>query len=310
MSLHKEYAITPEVFDPGCFESPGEHRLFMTLLKTGLGESKFLRCDKQEWKSKAEQCAIGTMASNALLKHLIKNKRLLSNDLLKSSQDDWVSYFEATHRKHPMAGILVDDLSDISNAAAFSHARVSEMTPDYPSWWFESAQSMHINCSAREISDCLTMLLRNARSIHLVDQYFDLGERRFSDVFRTMCHEIKTNAHCHEVFIHTSCRNFDMSGSSWETAVQQRFKAERPNLVRRQTHLFVCVWDDCMMKCEGHDRHCLTDLGGCQVGWGFQDFPNKRTTISALSGPTCKSLLGHFHPDKNVSPQLLFKSEF
>jgi hypothetical protein len=307
MSLHREFALTPEVFDPTCFESAGEHRLFMTLLKSGLSGLKFLRCDKNQWKLDAEKYASGSMTGNALLKYLIKNKRLLINDLPKSNQDHWLSYFDATHKIQPMAGILVDDLSDISNALTLPQARASEMTPDHPAWWFEDPQSMHINCSAHAISESLRVLLRNARSIHLIDQNFDPERPMNSKVLENLCLEITGNAHCNEVFIHTSCRHFRMAETSLD---KQRLNRKRPSSLRKQTHLFVCAWDDCMMRSEAHDRYCLTDLGGCQLGQGFEHKPNAKTTVSALSEATCKKLLLHFYPDKNISPKLIFKTEF
>jgi hypothetical protein len=308
MSLHKEYAITPEVFDPDCHESVGEHRLLMNQLKSGLVDHKFLRCDKDQWLSEVTRNVSGSMAGKAILEYLIKSKRLL-HDTHSRTSHDWVSHFEASHRERPMSGLLMDDLSDISDGVALPHARVSEMTPDYPSWWYERAQSVYINCSAYKISDCFSIFLRNARQIHLIDKYFDLGEHRYSKVFREMHTKIMANPHRPQVFIHSSYRNFYGLGDPWEDAVEQRFKSRRPNSPPSRMRLFVCVWDACMFSKVAHDRCFLTDLGGCQIGRGFVDEPNDQTIITALSEEDRTSFLAHFLPEKNTTPNLLLKCE-
>lgn len=302
MSLHKEYAITPEVFDPDCHESAGVYCAFMTGLKSGLEGLKFLRCDKDQWLSEAGRKASGTMAGKAILAHLIKSKRLL-HDAHSRTSHDWVSHFEASHKEHPMSGLLIDELSDDSAAQTLPHTRVSQMTPDSPAWWFDGVVSDRINCSAYAISACFRTLLRNAREIHLIDPYFDPRRQGYAPVFKALYEEISLNRHQPSVYIHSSdrkLREFDNSDRNWKEHALQKFKLMRPKFPPSRMRLSLCIW----YMTDFHDRYFLTDLGGCEIGRGFVELNNKKTTVTALSEKTRIGILRDFFPSKNANPQV------
>jgi hypothetical protein len=303
MALYSEIALVPAVFDQDHYESEHSHRPMMELLRIAFSDLRFVRCPHDKWLENARECCGDSIAANKLLEFLLKRKRLLSHGQFEGV--DWVDYAERSHQRHHLKGLLVDELTDCTNALTVPVVRVGQLLEEAPEWWESVSTSRNVNCTGDMIVDCLRLLLRHGREIHIVDRYIDPTQQRYKSVLSQMLIEIMHNANKPVVFIHSSDKAFENFGIQWTEKARTAFADLGSTALKMNVRVTVCLWDSGRIIGGSHDRHLLTDIGGCNVGFGFSEARGQTTTVSVLSEDSRLDLLRRYTPSPNTAVGLI-----
>jgi hypothetical protein len=277
-------------------DSPTIQRLVLGYITQGIAMGGFVRSMRDgHWLEAASECASGSKSAAEFLK-MLKNRKLL---LVAPScgAPNWFQEALLSHKQRRLTGIVVDDLTGASGSDVLVSTASSLQDA---SWWIDSPPSIDVARTADELVRVLRLLLSSGREIHIIDRFLNPAEKNYRDTMEAFLRESLNNPYKPEIVYHTSYRAFGRIGAAVDAF--QGLSNQLKNHGRRGR---VCLWDHDSVKGKFHDRHFVTDVGGCQVGGGFASSPRDITTISLHSDESRRNTLGRFNYDRNRAQGLI-----
>lgn len=301
MALLYEYALTPDVFDIKYYphEEVGTARLEY-LKDVFLEESLVRNLRAGEWlKVFKANDRLWHRRGIELLKKLVKQNRLrssraaLPNSPINDAQ--WCHEAIASHQNESLTGI-------ISTAQVFDEVgknqfmgRIDRLGSS-PCWTCRSS-SVRLARSHSEYETQLSLIMKSANSVMLIDPHLDPTLKRYSDVLPLLRLAQGRNPlpliEIHRVIYVGSGRSRQLIDSAeWET----RFRSAWGHyLSAAGLQVEVFIWDD------HHDRYLISDLVGIEMGNGYDttNNPNDITTWSRISRKDRDDIQREFDPACN-----------
>ncbi len=288
MALFSEYAVTPDVFNESCYDSPALcDAYFRQLLEVFFGEGLVRNLRNGEWQA---FFSTHTRSWHDHTKHILKNLaeagRLVPGDpaLSHTPQTDreWCNEALESHKITPLNGIIVSDPIRSTYRRNQLVESVSRLSQSTCSWWEPTNSSLRLERTISQYIDALKLILRHAKSIMFIDPYIYPAQSNYTDFVQLL--EAAGNRPPKSpqplIEIHSKIRN--ISGKTKEEThqiMENNFRNEfGPVLSQSNLKAEVFTWDDF------HDRYLISNLGGIQMSNGFDTSskPDDLTTWSRL----------------------------
>ncbi len=288
MALFSEYAVTPDVFNESCYDSPALcDAYFRQLLEVFFGEGLVRNLRNGEWQA---FFSTHTRSWHDRTKHILKNLaeagRLVPGDpaLSHTPQTDreWCNEALESHKITPLNGIIVSDPIRSTYRRNQLVESVSRLSQSTCSWWEPTNSSLRLERTISQYIDALKLILRHAKSIMFIDPYIYPAQSNYTDFVQLL--EAAGNRPPKSpqplIEIHSKIRN--ISGKTKEEThqiMENNFRNEfGPVLSQSNLKAEVFTWDDF------HDRYLISNLGGIQMSNGFDTSskPDDLTTWSRL----------------------------
>lgn len=216
----------------------------------------------------------------------IKRGRFMSRGRPYDDTATWIDCAIKEHGRLPFRAIVSG--SDLNPQAGC--LSVDADLSENKSW--NPPRSATVERSTAELVGAIAPMLHLARRVILIEPYFDIGDRSFTDPIRAMLLAASSKPpRLEEVHLHIANR-FD----GLRAYLERDRLADLERLVPDGVTGRVFIWQkeiiptDPNAKDKLHDRFLLTDRGGVQIGWGFKTERGSKTTISLLDDGTCQSL--------------------
>ena len=288
MALFSEYAVTPDVFNLGCYKSRDLGKthigqLQQVFLTEGLVRDlrngawhKLLKNDCDKWVKK-------------VLKKLELNGRLVPSDPALShtplSDREWCDEALASHKPTPLNGIIVSDPTERTyrgNQLVESVNKISDLNK--AKWWSPIDSSLRLNRTIKDYKDALELIFRHANSIMFIDPYIYPSQGNYVDFIQLL--EAAGNRPPQSprpfVEIHSKIRNIPGKNKEKTRRIMENTFRNKfgPALLQFNLEVKVFVWDDF------HDRYLISDLVGIQMSNGFDTSTGPLQTIWSRIGRT------------------------
>ena len=288
MALLSEYAVTPDVFNLGCYKSRDLGKthigqLQQVFLTEGLVRDlrngawhKLLKNDCDKWVKE-------------VLKNLKKNGRLVpSNPALSHtplSDREWCAEALESHKPTPLNGIIVSDATERTyrgNQLVESVNKISD--PNKAKWWSPIDSSLRLNRTIKDYKDALELIFRHANSIMFIDPYiYPPPQSNYADFIKLLeaagDRPPQSPRPLVEIEIHSKIREIRKKNGELENKeathriMENTFRDKfGPVLSQSNLKVEVFIWDNF------HDRYLISNLGGVLVPHGFDT-----STSSALT---------------------------
>lgn len=192
MALFSEYAVTPDVFNESCYDSPALCDTYLRQLQQVFFTEGLVRDLRNgEWEA-----FFSTHARpwHARIKHILKNLtvkgRLVPGDpaLNHTPQTDreWCNEALASHQTTPLNGIIVSDAIERTYRKNQLVESVSRLSQSTCAWWDPTNSSLRLNRTIQDYKDALKLILRHAKSIMFIDPYIDPSQRNYADFIQLL----------------------------------------------------------------------------------------------------------------------------
>ncbi|MDE2723104.1 MAG: hypothetical protein OXI59_06980 [Gemmatimonadota bacterium] len=289
MALFSEYAVTPDVFNESCYDSPALCDTYLRQLQQVFFTEGLVRDLRNgEW-----QAFFSTHARpwHARIKHILKNLtvkgRLVPGDpaLNHTPQTDreWCNEALASHQTTPLNGIIVSDAIERTYRKNQLVESVSRLSQSTCAWWDPTNSSLRLNRTIQDYKDALKLILRHAKSIMFIDPYIDPSQRNYADFIQLLEAIDNRPSQSPRPLVEIHRKSLRVSGknaSLWDQQdMENTFRNEfGPVLSQSNLKAEVFIWDDF------HDRYLISNLGGILVPYGFDTSskPDDLTTWSRL----------------------------
>ncbi|MYB56326.1 MAG: hypothetical protein F4X51_08050 [Gemmatimonadetes bacterium] len=289
MALFSEYAVTPDVFNESCYDSPALCDTYLRQLQQVFFTEGLVRDLRNgEW-----QAFFSTHARpwHARIKHILKNLtvkgRLVPGDpaLNHTPQTDreWCNEALASHQTTPLNGIIVSDAIERTYRKNQLVESVSRLSQSTCAWWDPTNSSLRLNRTIQDYKDALKLILRHAKSIMFIDPYIDPSQRNYADFIQLIEAIDNRPSQSPRPLVEIHRKSLRVSGknaSLWDQQdMENTFRNEfGPVLSQSNLKAEVFIWDDF------HDRYLISNLGGILVPYGFDTSskPDDLTTWSRL----------------------------
>ncbi len=293
MALFSEYAVTPDVFNGSCYDSPALcDAYFRQLLEVFFTEGLVRNLRNGEWQAFFSN---HTRSWHDRTKHILKNLaeagRLLPSDPALShipqTDREWCNEALESNETTPLNGIIVSDAIRSTYRRNQLVESVSRLSQSTCAWWEPTNSSLRLERTISQYKDALKPILRHAKSIMFIDPNIDPEKNNYAD-FRQLL-EAAGNRPPQSpqplVEIHRkSLRGSGKNAPVWDQQnLENTFRNELgPVLSQSNLKAEVFIWDDF------HDRYLISNLGGILVPYGFDtsNKPDDLTTWSRLGRPT------------------------
>lgn len=293
MALFSEYAVTPDVFNESCYDSPALcDAYFRQLLEVFFTEGLVRNLRNGEWQAFFSN---HTRSWHDRTKHILKNLaeagRLLPSDPALShipqTDREWCNEALESNETTPLNGIIVSDAIRSTYRRNQLVESVSRLSQSTCAWWEPTNSSLRLERTISQYKDALKPILRHAKSIMFIDPNIDPEKNNYAD-FRQLL-EAAGNRPPQSpqplVEIHRkSLRGSGKNAPVWDQQnLENTFRNELgPVLSQSNLKAEVFIWDDF------HDRYLISNLGGILVPYGFDtsNKPDDLTTWSRLGRPT------------------------
>ena len=311
MALFSEYAVTPDVFNESCYDSPALcDAYFRQLLEVFFGEGLVRNLRNGEWQA---FFSTHTRSWHDRTKHILKNLaeagRLVPGDpaLSHTPQTDreWCNEALESHKITPLNGIIVSDPIRSTYRRNQLVESVSRLSQSTCSWWEPTNSSLRLERTISQYIDALKLILRHAKSIMFIDPYIYPAQSNYTDFVQLL--EAAGNRPPKSpqplIEIHSKIRN--ISGKTKEEThqiMENNFRNEfGPVFSQSNLKAEVFTWDDF------HDRYLISNLGGIQMSNGFDTSskPDDLTTWSRLGRSVRDDVQREFARESNKH-KLLF----
>jgi hypothetical protein len=264
-----EYALIPDVFDPGNYASVEACDKHLRELKEGIisrglvrnlhvgGWWNFVEKHRDRWHMRGKE----------LLKKLKQQGRLCTSlpcsEELPENASAWCAEALASHEQVPLHGIISDETTAAECAPNKLVAPMSKLTEQ--AWWMGGKNSIELKRTTHDYLEALGPTLRHSNSIWFIDPHLDPtrdGYRCFTELLR-VCGSRSPAA---RIQIHRVC--YSGSGRERQTITnadwENRFRSVlRPVVSEADLLVEVFVWDDF------HDRYLISNLIGILMPNGF-----------------------------------------
>ena len=273
MSLFSEYAVTPDVYNESCYESPTLCDVHVRQLqKVFLSEGIVRDLRNREWQEVFATPMIPWHPYvGRLLKNLTTEGRLVpSAPALRctpKNDREWCKEALASHKNLPLNGIIVSsDTKNFyhKNSLVESVEKLSSSTKC--TWWSPEDGSIRLKRNIDDYKDALKLILRHANSIMFIDPYIHPEKSEYADFIQLLkaASNRPSKSPQLRVEIHTKIHN--IPGKSWEESlriIKNTFQNKFAVPSQSNLKVEVFIWDDF------HDRYLISNLGGIQVPYGF-----------------------------------------
>ena len=289
MALFSEYAVTPDVFNESCYDSPALCDTYLRQLQQVFFTEGLVRDLRNgEWEA-----FFSTHARpwHARIKHILKNLtvkgRLVPGDpaLNHTPQTDreWCNEALASHQTTPLNGIIVSDAIERTYRKNQLVESVSRLSQSTCAWWDPTNSSLRLNRTIQDYKDALKLILRHAKSIMFIDPYIDPSQRNYADFIQLLEAIDNRPSQSPRPLVEIHRKSLRVSGKNaplWDQQdMENTFRNEfGPVLSQSNLKAEVFIWDDF------HDRYLISNLGGILVPYGFDTSskPDDLTTWSRL----------------------------
>lgn len=197
----REYALSPRVFEPAAYPSPGEFRLVMGLLNREFQRHGLVRNLRSgEWLAQLSTLDFRqNLIARKIVESLEKRKRLIPAECYRPAvpHDDreWTEEALLGHEKKKAYGIIAAH----ETAALFSkHKIVAAATAlDEASWWNNRSDTATIGRTAKDYINTFRPVFRYSRGLVFVDPYIDTRKEHYRRSIPVILHYIaQTNRDC------------------------------------------------------------------------------------------------------------------
>ncbi len=289
MALFSEYAVTPDVFNESCYDSPALCDVyFRQLLEVFFSEGLVRNLRNGEWQA---FFLIHARPWHYRIKHILKNLtdagRLVPSDPASSqtpqTDREWCNEALESHKTIPLNGIIVSN--DIRstyrrNQLVESVSRLSQSTC---AWWEPTNSSLRLERTISQYIDALTLILKHAKSIMFIDPNIDPAKSHYADFIQLLKAAGNRPPQSPRPLIEIHRKSLRGSGKNaplWDQQdMENTFRNEfGPVLSQSNLKAEVFIWDNF------HDRHLVSNFGGLQMSNGFDTSrkPDDLTTWSRL----------------------------
>ncbi len=296
MALFSEYAVTPDVFNESCYDSPALCDVyFKQLLEVFFSEGLVRNLRNGEWQAFfLTHARSWHYRTKHILKNLTDAGRLVPSDpaLSHTPQTDreWCNEALESHETTPLNGIIVSDAIERTyrrNQLVESVSRLSQSTCE---WWDPiNSNSLRLKRTISEYKDALNLILRHARSIMFIDPYIYPVQPNYANFIKLLeaagDRPPQSPRPLVEIEIHNKIREIRKKNGELENKVathqimENTFRDEfGPVLSQSNLKAEIFIWDNF------HDRYLISNLGGIQMSNGFDTSrkPDDLTTWSRL----------------------------
>ena len=288
MALFSEYAVTPDVFNESCYDSPALcDAYFRQLLEVLLSEGLIRNLRNGEW-----QAFFSTHARpwHYRTKHILKNLadagRLVPSDPALShilqTDREWCNEALASHDSTPLDGIIVSDAIERTYRKNQLVESVNRLSQSTCAWWEPTNSSLRLKRTICQYKKALKLILRHAKSIMFIDPYIYPAQSNYADFVQLIkaARNRPPRSPPPIVEIHSKIRN--ISGKNREETrqiMENTFRNEfGPVLSQSNLKAEVFIWDDF------HDRYLISNLGGILVPYGFDTSTSSTLTTWSRLG--------------------------
>ena len=197
MALFSEYAVTPDVFNESCYDSPALcDAYFRQLLEVLLSEGLIRNLRNGEW-----QAFFSTHARpwHYRTKHILKNLadagRLVPSDPALShilqTDREWCNEALASHDSTPLDGIIVSDAIERTYRKNQLVESVNRLSQSTCAWWEPTNSSLRLKRTICQYKKALKLILRHANSIMFIDPYIYPAQSNYADFIQLMLRSFK-----------------------------------------------------------------------------------------------------------------------
>ena len=304
MALFSEYAVTPGVFNLGCYKSRDLGKTHIgQLQQVFLAEGLVRDLHNGAWRKFLLENDCDKWVKD-VLKNLKKNGRLVSSnpELSHTPQTDREWYEEAlkSDDRTSLNGIIVSDTIEKSYKDAIERSykdatertrkkslvsSVNKLLLPYVKWWSPIDNSLRLNRTIKDYRDALKLIFRHAKSIMFIDPYIDPEHTNYADFIQLLEAAGNRPPQSPQLFVEIHRKSLRGSGRNaplWDQQdMENTFRNKfGPILSRSNLTVKVFVWDDF------HDRYLISDLVGIQMSNGFDTSTGPLQTIWSRIGRT------------------------
>ena len=278
MALFSEYAVTPDVYNESCYESPTLCEVYVRQLqKVFLSEGIVRDLRNSEWQEFFSTPMVPWYPKvRLLLKNLTTKGRLVpSAPALRctpKNDREWCKEALASHENLPLNGIIVSGYTKNTYRKNTLVESVKELSSSTTcTWWSPEDGSIRLKRNIDAYKDNLKLILRHANSIMFVDPYIDPERHNYTHFIQLLKAMGKRNpkprVEIHRKIPLSSEKTEDQIKNNMEISFRRKFKS-----VLKSLKIKIFVWDDF------HDRYLISNLGGISIPNGFDTSNDKRKT--------------------------------
>jgi hypothetical protein len=265
-----EFALTPEVFDKKIFAKDNANYVILNEVLKGISVNGTLaNLDNNNW-IKNVSSRINQLNPKekdrllSLIKIINDRKRLVKYPGSITPNDDveWLQLAINTHRNENFYSI-VSEKGTVEGIA--NNDPIIQLISDilYSEYWNNRPRTIDVKQNYNDYKKYLKPILKNAKSLHLIDPYMSPEPRFF--ITLKLCISLLKNS---TVRIHIHCKN--NSGKTpteyldeWENSIMQL------NYPLRRDKYKIFLWERRNRQQKFHDRSFITDQCGIGVEGGL-----------------------------------------
>lgn len=192
MALFSEYAVTPDVFNESCYDSPALcDAYFRQLLEVFFTEGLVRNLRNGEWQAFFSN---HTRSWHDRTKHILKNLaeagRLLPSDPALShipqTDREWCNEALESNETTPLNGIIVSDAIRSTYRRNQLVESVSRLSQSTCAWWEPTNSSLRLERTISQYKDALKLILKHAKSIMFIDPNIDPEKSNYADFMQLL----------------------------------------------------------------------------------------------------------------------------
>lgn len=312
-----EYAIVPDVFDPGVVNADGPSERLLTLLEQIVVNGMIADLHKSRWrrhvKERLEACPESQTRSDVMEllsildagNRLVRHPRAMNGD--PGTDQAWLDLALLSHGNQNFDMILAEAQHEVpDDAKAFFYLLKNFRRSQR--WKDAKASAPRVKNTITEMGACLRPVLRHAKQVTIIDPFFDVFKSKVQNSLGSYLEMIgdrglgpveKRNFHA-TIDIHMWHGGIDGSPASQVRAWKNRFlelKQEYPKF-----SFSVSVWKRSPSGGpKMHDRYIVTQQCSVTIGAGLDLLPDdhadaQTTTCSLHSEEDRQAILAEYSP--------------
>ena len=145
-----------------------------------------------------------------------------------------------------------------------------------------ASSSREVPRTGKELADAMSLLIKSAKEVLLIDRYFDLENDRYKETLKELLSAIAENGLnnvCCEIHFHDhpkrpSTNHVEQNAGNWLAGV-----------IPEGMTIKIYVWQEKENGADFHARFLLTDLGGISVDAGFSAEGSHQKVLLTLLPP-------------------------
>jgi hypothetical protein len=304
MSLFEEVGLLPEIFDPEHYESLPHQQITLSALLPRLRTATLIRaCEETKWKDAITDRCRGSLPAQQVFKTLLKERRIVyETAIVENNFRDWPSTFAESHKIRPLRALVSDDLFGSDPTFKPSITNISKLITE--DWWSDFALTTEVEGTEESFVAAIRLPLARAARIEIVDPWLLPTKDRSSLLLEHIVKEVARNPRVSAFKIHLSFKALQDDPDKREESVWRcHFEKLSELLTNSHRSARVLVWRNRDIPDKFHDRYLLTELGGCQIGRGFEVERGVENTFYRLDRKKSQRLETIFRADINSTPK-------